>query len=95
MKLPVYIYATYDEYEKAYNFDVWSCDMSSSEHVGPLVGQTEIDFTPPPRDVLVNGTIEQYRAAQKKIMAKAELNIKVLEQRINDLLCLEYKPETA
>ena len=95
MKLKVYIHANYDEYEKVYTYKAWSQDMSTSEYCGPLVETLEVDFTPPPHDVLVKGTIAQYREHQKKIMAEAERQRAILEQRINDMLCLEYQPEPA
>lgn len=94
MKIPVFIHADYDEYEKVYHFKAWSQDMSGSEYVGPLVEKLEVDFTPPPHEVLVNGTIETYRAQQQKIRAEAESRVNLIQQRINDLLCIEYKPET-
>jgi hypothetical protein len=93
MKLDVYIHAQYDEYEKKYDFRVWSHDMTGSEYIGPLVGKTEIEFEPPPHEVMVNGTIATYRLQQQKIRAEAEKNCQQLQQRINDMLCLEHKPE--
>ena len=95
MKIKVYIHASYCEYEKTYRFQVWGQDMSTVEHVGPLVATEEVEFTPPPHDVLVNGTIEMYRAQQKKVRAEAERLNTELQERINNLLCIEYKPEVA
>lgn len=91
MKVQVFIHANYNEYDKEYHFEPWRSDMTG--YAGSLVETQEIEFTPPPRDVLVNGTIAEYREQQKKIRAEAESKINVLEQRINDLLCIEYKPE--
>ena len=93
MKLKAYIHAHYDDFDKEYVFQVWSQDMSKSEYGGPLVEVQEIDFTPPPNEVLVNGTIQNYRDAQKKIRADAESQCNMIQQRINDLLCLEHKTE--
>ena len=95
MKLTVYIHAEYNEWEKRHEFKVWSIDMSRTASCGPLVGTHEIDFDPPPNEVLVAGTIKEYRARQKEILAKSEMQRAELEQRINELLCLEYKPEAA
>ena len=94
MKIKVYIHADYDEYEKVFRFKAWSHDMTGSEYCGPLVMQTEVEFTPPPHEVLINGTVETYRAMQKKVLAEAERERTVIQQRIDDLLCIEYKPET-
>lgn len=93
MKIKCYIHACYDHLGKEYRFIVAHCDMSEYASYGPLVGETEIDFDPPPHDVLAAGTIQQYRDEQKKILAEAEAKRAALEQRINELLCIEYKPE--
>lgn len=85
MKLKIYIHAKYCEFRKEYD----------SEHFGVVVEETEVEFTPPPYEVLVNGTIAAYRAKQKKIRADAESEVNILQQRINDLLCIENKSETA
>lgn len=95
MKIKVYIHAQYDEYEKVYRYIPWSQEMSSQSQCGPLVETLEVDFAPPPHEVLVKGTIAGYREEQKRILAEAERNRAILEQRINDLLSIEYKSESA
>ena len=95
MKLKAYVHAQYCEYEKRYNLQVWGHDMTGTASLGPLVEVVEIDVAMPPNDVLVNGTIEMYRQQQKKVIAEAERVNAELQQRINDLLCIEYKPEVA
>lgn len=91
MKIKVYIHAEYNEWEKKYAFSAWSIDMS--DHRGPVVGVQEIDFDPPPHEVLVNGTVAKYREMQKEILAEAEAKRLHLERKINELLCIEHKPE--
>lgn len=93
MKLTCYIHAKYDEYEKKYDFNLWSRDMSAYDSAGAFVGTHEFAFDAPPHKVLVNGTIAQYRKEQKKILAEAEAKRVELERRINELLCIEYKLE--
>jgi hypothetical protein len=95
MKITCYIHAQYDEWEKKYEFRPWSIDMSNTPSVGPLVGTHEFDFDPPPDEVLVNGTIQQYRDEQKRILGDAQAQVNALDQKINDLLCLEHKAEAA
>ena len=92
MKLKCYIHAKYNDWEKKYAFDVWSRDMSKVEGFGAAVGTGEIDFDPPPHEVLVKGTVAEYRERQTKILGEAEAMRAELEKRINELLCLEYKP---
>ncbi|MHB1328012.1 MAG: hypothetical protein ACYC2K_07405 [Gemmatimonadales bacterium] len=92
MKIKGFIHAKYDEYEREYHFSVWTQDMTQCQGY-VLVEEVEIEFTPPPHNVLVNGTIEAYKAEQQKIRAEAESKVNRLQQSINDLLCIEYKPE--
>lgn len=96
MKIQVFIHAQWNEYEKEYSFHPWGYDMSkSSSDCGPLVETVEIDFTPPPNEVLVNGTIAAYRKQQQNIRAHAEMQCNELQTRIDDLLCIENKSGTA
>lgn len=92
MKLKVFIHAQYDEYDKVFNYHAWSQDMSSQPSCGPLVATTEVEFTPPPYTALVNGTVAKWREEQKQVRAAAESRVNIIEERIQDLLCLEYKP---
>lgn len=92
MKQKAYVHAQYNDWEKEYRFSVWSHDMSGVQGY-VLVQEIEVEFDAPPRDVLVNGTIEAYRKEQQKIRADAESKVNRLQQAIDDLLCLEYKPE--
>lgn len=94
MKITGYIHAEYNEWEKKYVFKVWSMDMSSTPHCGPLVSTCDIEFEAPPHEVLVSGTIEKYREMQKQILAESEKRRSELEQKINELLCIEYRPDT-
>lgn len=95
MKIKGYIHAAYDEYEKKYDFRVWSQDMTHGSYTGPLVEVVEIEFNEPPREVLVNGTIGAYREQQQKIRAEAESKCNRLQQAIDDLLCIEDKSGAA
>jgi hypothetical protein len=94
MKVQVFIHAKYDVYEKKFVFNPMAFDGTDYD-CGALVGTAEVEFDPPPYDVLVNGTIKQYREEQKKILADAEVRRAAIERRINELLCIEYKPEVA
>lgn len=95
MKIKVFIHAQWDEYNKKYNFHPWGYDMSESSDCGPLVEKLEVEFNPPPNEVLVNGTIATYRKQQQNIRAAAEMECNSLQQKIDDLLCIENKSEPA
>ena len=58
---------------------------------GNVIAEQEIAIEPPPLDVLVNGTVKQYREEQRKILADAEVKRLELERRIGELLCIEDK----
>ena len=92
MKIKAYVHAQYQEWSKEYEFKAWGVDMSD---VGfsPCLAIHEFEFDAPPHDVLVKGTIQQYREQQKAILAKAEAQRALLDQKINELLCIEYKPQ--
>jgi hypothetical protein len=94
MKMKAYVHAQYSEWAKEYRFSIWSQDMSSCGGY-VLVQEVEVDFEAPPREVLVNGTIEAYRKEQQNIRAEAESKVNRIQQAIDDLLCLEYKPEAS
>lgn len=95
MKIKVYIHAAYSEYDHEYHFQPWQHDMSSQAHCGPMVGTVEFDFDPPPKEVLLKGQIEAYREQQKQVRAEAERMCNEIQGRINDMLCLEHKTDTA
>lgn len=93
MKIEVYIHAQWSTWDKEYRFHPWSQDMSNQPNCGALVGKVEIDFDPPPASVLVNGTVENYRKMQQTIRAESESKCNQIQEQINNLLCIEHKPE--
>lgn len=95
MKIKVYIHAKYDEWEKKWDFNPWSCDMSASDSFGACVAEVEVDFPEPPHETLVNGQINAWREKQKKIRAEAEKFCNELERQIMEIQCIEYKPEAS
>lgn len=92
MKIKAFIHAKYNEHTKDYDFMTWSGDMSGCNMGYVLIEECEVEFVAPPRDVLVNGTVSEYRDMQKKIRAEAEEKCNRIQRSIDDLLCLEYKP---
>ena len=92
-KIQVYIHAEYNEWDKKFIFSGWRMNMSLLPQYGPLVGEHEFEFEPPSLDAITGGLIQQYREQQKSILAEAEMRRAALDQKINDLLAIEYKPE--
>ena len=89
MKLTAYIHAEYDPWAKSYRFQISQVDMSPNW--GPVLATAEVEFDPPPHDVLVNGTIKQYREMQTKILAEAQMKHNEIEKTIQEMLCIECK----
>ena len=94
VKLPVYVYAQWCDYRKEYRYSAWSIDGLASQGYVP-VQSVEIEFDEPPHETLVNGTVELWKAEQKRIEAEAHNKITQLQRQINEMLCIEYKPEPA
>ena len=65
-------------------------DMSSQGYIA--CSSVEVEFDVPPRDVLVNGAVAAYRAEQQRIRAEATSKVGRIDEAIQKLLCLEYKP---
>lgn len=90
MKADVYIAALYDSHGKDYTYHVFSYPPHE-----PFVNieKLQVEFTPPPFDVLQSKTVEAYRAEQQKIRAEAQSKVAKLQEAIDSMLCLEYKGE--
>ena len=94
MKITAHIQAQWDEYAKEYCYSVCHHeDMSEFGYVH--IGSQDVEFDPPPADVLIAGTVAAYRKEQEKIRAEAHSKVKRLQDSIDALLCLEHKPEAA
>lgn len=91
MKLKAYVHAMYDEHSKKHSFHLLSFKAADSALV--FMEGVELDFTPPPHDVLVNGTVAAFRAEKKRIEAEATAKVTQLDRQINEMLCIEHKPE--
>ena len=89
MKVKTSVWAYYSEFSKDWNYTSHDADMSK---VGWIkVSDHEIEFDELPRDVLVNGTIDAFRAEQQRIRAEAEVKAQNIEAQIQELLCIEDK----
>lgn len=93
MKIKCTLHATPDQYEEGgFAFHVFRHeDMSGCGYTA--LDTVEVEFTVPPRDVMVNGAIAAFRQKQREIRAEAEVKAKNIEEQIQRLLCIEHKPE--
>lgn len=93
MKLPIIVYAIYDEYSKEWNYRAGPEGMESMGWV--LVEELAVEFDAPPESVLITRTIAAYRSEQQRIRADAEQKAMRIEQTICEMLCLEDRREAA
>lgn len=91
MKLKLYVHASWSEIQKKWTFAAFNCNMSSCGYT--MLEQIEVDYDPPPDSVLIAGTINVFRAEQDRIRAESQSKVEALQRKIDDMLCIEYKPE--
>ena len=89
MELPIFIHS---RVENPDDYIAFCCeDMSSCGYV--FVCETTCTFNPPPRVEQISKHIAVLRAEQANIRAEAESKANRLEETIQKLLCIEYKPD--
>lgn len=93
MKIPVVIHACWNNYEKRFDFDPWGHDMSSVGYTP--CAELSVEFEPPAYADLVAGTVKILKAEQDSIRAESQAKVTALQQRIDELLCIEHKPDAA
>lgn len=93
MKVKCTLHSQPDQYaEGGYSFSVFNSeDMSMCGYTA--LDTVEVEFTVPPRDVMVNGAIAAFRKKQQEIRAEAEAKAQSIEEQIQRLLCIEHRPE--
>lgn len=91
MKIKGYITANWNQWEKCHEFKVWSCDVSGKEYT--KITTVDVEFDAPPQEVLVAESVAAWKEEQQRIQAEATMKVNRLQQAINDMLCLEHKPE--
>ena len=93
MKIKCTLHARAEKYaEGGFSFTVFSQDdMTSCGYVA--CDTVEVEFAEPPREVLVNGAVAAYRKEQERIRAEAQSKVMRLDEEIQKLICIEYKPD--
>ena len=89
MELTAYVHASVHDLEAYTVFG--SSDLESCGFV--LISKVPVTFDPPPREQQIAKHIEVLRKEQSKVRAEAESKANRLDEVIQSLLCLEYKPE--
>jgi hypothetical protein len=90
--LPIYIHSIWSPYSKEFHYSLLECaDMS--EYGYTRIETRQVTFVPPSRQELTIGAINALRKKQCKVRDEALANSARIEEEIQSLLCLEYKPE--
>jgi hypothetical protein len=97
MKVTVKGFLHWHKYEwaKDPSYQIWRSDMSDTSPDYVCLGEREFevevpdDFDPRPSQ------ISALRAYKQKILAETQAKVDNIEEQIQRLLCLEYKPEGA
>lgn len=88
-KITVLLHASISEYEdKKINYSTYSTDMSKYG-CGIPVKEIDIEFDEPEYSDIVAGTISILREKKAEKRAEAELEVNNIEQKIQNLLCIE------
>lgn len=92
MEIKAYVHAKWCHHINEYEYHVFKhADMKTCGYTR-VGGETVIGFEPNEAD-MKNGTIAAMREAQQSIRAEAQGKVNQLEESIQQLLCIEYKPE--
>jgi hypothetical protein len=83
------------EWEDKFSFEFWRCDMSVNGPDYVCLGEREFeveipdDFDPRPHQIAA------LREAKQRVLAEAQAKANNIDDQIQRLLCLEFKPEGA
>jgi hypothetical protein len=67
----------------------------SSNHFGVLIAEVdvEVEFSPLSEREILDKVVDSLKSQKEEIEAKAYLDCKAIQDKIDSLLCLEYVPE--
>ncbi len=70
--------------------EIWDCDLSGSERIN--LATMKVTFKIPKKMDLKEKVIDALRNEKEEILASTHKKITELDEKINSLLALEYKP---
>ena len=93
MKVTLYIGWKQETYKDEPDLTVWNANYVSEEHgyMNVRTIEIEVDTQPPSKAETVIAVVNELRKQQGKLIAESNR----LESRIQELLCIEYKPDEA
>ena len=98
MKIPleVFVISNNGSWLGKQKFEAWSCDPSKHNPAAySFVTTTNIEVEIPDDFDPVATQVECLKAKKQEILATAQVQANNIEDQIQRLLCIEYKPEAA
>lgn len=92
-KMTVFVHLSNSQWGAGTEYSLFNLDMTDYGYT--LVATSEIEFEEPSRNDVVAGLVRGLRHEQQEIKAEAQSKVNRLQERIDSLLCLEYKEEAA
>lgn len=92
MKIKAHIYAMYMEHSKDFYYTTTDTLLDDKSAL-IFIETKELEFDAIPRDVLINRTVDAYRAEQSRVRAEAQTNVNKLQETINTMLAIENKAQ--
>jgi len=92
VKVKAYLMCTQNEWQDAPQFAFWPSDVSSVSLEHALVGVHELEVDVPDDFDPIPGRIDTLRKKKQEILAEAQAKANNIEDQIQRLLSLEYKP---
>ena len=69
---------------------IWDCNMTGEDYV--LLAETEVTISIPEQGNLKSKVVEALEEEKKKLQAEHFVKMQELQEKIDSLLMLEYKP---
>jgi hypothetical protein len=91
--MDVFVIWNADEIYGKPHFEAWSCDVSSSNPKYALACRTNVEVDIPDDFDPVPGRVKAMRDKKQEILATAQMQANNIEEQIQKLLCIEFKPE--
>lgn len=94
MKVTIKVFLHWHKYdwEEKPSYQLWRCDISDQGPEYVCLGEREVEVEVPDEFDPRPHQIASLRAAKSKVLAEAQVKANNIEEQIQRLLCLEYKP---
>lgn len=71
-------------------FGLWDCDVSGQDRI--LISTQNVTINLPKELDLKEKLLESLESEKSRLLADTHMKVKEIQEQINELLCLEYKP---